>query len=293
MNEQMTTSLEQLAREDPEIALLALLYRDAIAAFNDPRWTEGNPDLAITTPVGSIPSLHDQTIKLDIQAFQQLLEQMIETAGLKRSFPEIVDVVRRIDLAAFAKAVIEWDIVAIDHLLKEPALSPATMLTLGGCAILPLMHALHSGRAEKFSGDNWNEGYCPICGSWPVLAEQRGLEKQLWLRCGRCFCGWRSRHQLCIFCGNNDHERLGYMAAEDERESRRIAVCDECRGALKVLATVAPMSPGELLRRDLQSLELDVAAADDGYTRPEQPGCSFMIHIDGTFSTSRSWIPWR
>jgi FdhE protein len=293
MHEQTTKSLEQLAREDPEIALLALLYRDAVASFDDPRWSESNPDLTIPTPIGQIPTLHDQTINLDVQAYLQLMEQMVETAALKRSFPEIIDLIRKIDLPLFAKAVIEWDIVAIDHMMNDPAISPATMLTLGGCALLPQMNALRRHGTTEFSTDKWDRGYCPICGSWPVLGEQRGLEKQLWLRCGRCFCEWRSRHQLCIFCGNADHQRLGYMAAEDERESRRISICHECHGSLKVIATVSPLSPGGLLQRDLQSLELDVAAADEGYTRPEQPGCSFTIHVNGMFSTNRSWLPWR
>jgi FdhE protein len=293
MHEQTTKSLEQLAREDPEIALLALLYRDAIASFDDPRWSESNADLTIPDPVGQIPSLHDQTINLDAQAFLQLLEQMVETAGLQRSFPEITDAIRNLDLPTFVKAVIEWNIVAIDRQMNDPAISPATMLTLGGCAILPQMYALQGARTAGFSTDKWDRGYCPVCGSWPLLAEQRGLEKQLWLRCGRCFAEWKSRHQLCIFCGNTDHQRLGYMAAEDERESRRISICHECHSSLKVMATVAPLSPGELLQRDLQSLELDVAAADEGYTRPEQPGCSFTIHVNGVFSSNRSWFPWR
>jgi FdhE protein len=293
MHEQTTRSLEQIAHDDPEIALLALLYRDAVASFEDPVWSTGNPDLRIFSPIGEIPVLHEQTLNLDLRAFLQLMERMITTAGLHETWPEINETIRAIDLAAFAKAVIEWNPIAIDELANDPAISPAVLLTVGGCALLPQMHAIQDARIPGYSTDKWNGGYCPICGSWPVLAEQRGLEKQLWLRCGRCFSEWRSRHQLCIYCGNTDHQRLGYMAAEDERESRRVSTCRECRGYLKVLATVTPLSPGELLKRDLKSLELDIAANDEGYARPEQPGCAFNISVNGTTRQERGWFPWR
>jgi FdhE protein len=293
MHDQTMTSLEQLARDEPDIALLALLYRDALASFDNEAWLEANPELSLGKPVGEIPALHEATINLDITVFKRLLLDMVETAGLRQEWPELVDTLNSIDLAQFAQAVIEWDLAAIDRLIDAPAVSPALLMTLGGCAILPQMHAIHAHRQDDFASAGWRSSYCPVCGSWPTLAEQRGLEKAIFLRCGRCFSEWPSRHQYCIFCGNDDHERLGYMAIEGERESRRVMTCDECQGFLKVIATVKPFTPGELLRRDLDTLVLDLAAGDEGYMRPEQPGCSFSIQINSVFSRDKSWFGWR
>ena len=32
----------------------------------------------------------------------------------------------------------------------------------------------------------WQQGYCPICGGWPLLAELRGIELAQYLRCAAC-----------------------------------------------------------------------------------------------------------
>ncbi|TVR73687.1 MAG: formate dehydrogenase accessory protein FdhE [Sphaerobacteraceae bacterium] len=293
MHEQTMTSLEQLAHDEPDIALLALLYRDGLASFEDQTWTGSNDGLTLGKPVGEIPALHEQVINLDIPTFQRLLLQMIETAGLPQQWPELPDTIRSIDLSEFARAVIEWDLEALDRLVDDPSLSPALLMSVGSCAILPQMHALHKSWHDNFSTNEWRSNYCPLCGSWPTIAEQRGLEKSIYLRCGRCFSEWPSRHQYCVFCGNDNHERLAYMAAEGERESRRVVTCKECSGYLKVLATVRPFSPGEVLRRDLESIELDLAASDEGYARPAQPGCSFSIRVSGIVTRDKSWLPWR
>lgn len=293
MHEQTMMSFERLARDEPDIALLALLYRDAINSFQDQTWADANPDLTLGKPIGEIPLLHDQTINLDIPTFQRLLLQMVETAGLQQEWPELSETLTKTDLSEFARAVIEWDLAALGHLIDDPSLSPALLMSVGGCAILPQMHALHTASKDDIAAANWRSSYCPLCGSWPAIAEQRGLGKAIFLRCGRCFSEWPSRHQYCIFCDNDDHEQLAYMAAEGERESRRIATCDACRGYLKILATVTPMEPGELLRRDLESVGLDLAVADEGYMRPSQPGCSFSIHVNGIATQDKSWFPWR
>jgi FdhE protein len=293
VQEQEILSLEQLASEDPDVALLALLYRDALASFDNPVWKDTNPEIRVDSPVGEIPALHESSVNLDLGAFRVLLHQMIQTAGLSNSWPEIGNTIDTLDLAAFAKAVIEWDAPAVDQLANDPVVPPSVLFTIGSCAILPQMYSLHAARTASFSTDEWKASYCPLCGSWPVLAEQRGLEKQLWLRCGRCFSEWRSRHQLCIFCETTDYRKLGYMAAEEERESRRVNTCNECHNYIKVLATISPLQPGELLKRDLESLELDVAATDEGFSRAQQPGCSFNITIHGVKQGERSWFPWR
>ena len=43
----------------------------------------------------------------------------------------------------------------------------------------------------------WQQGYCPICGGWPLLAELRGIELAQYLRCAACGSGWRSRRMFC------------------------------------------------------------------------------------------------
>ena len=72
------------------------------------------------------------------------------------------------------------DAVAISVNLDPDALSAAAAL-----AVMPLLQALRRRFAPAID-PRWSEGVCPVCGGWPMLAEQRGLERARRLRCGRC-----------------------------------------------------------------------------------------------------------
>jgi FdhE protein len=126
----------------------------------------------------------------------------------------------------------------------------------------------------------WEHGYCPVCAAWPTLLEVRGLERQRWLRCGRCGSGWSQINALCAFCGANEYRNQAYLAPEAERETRQALVCQECRGYLKAFTTLAPLDPGDVLLRDLLSLELDVAALEQGYARPEAPPLRLNVRLE-------------
>jgi FdhE protein len=118
----------------------------------------------------------------------------------------------------------------------------------------------------------WWEGYCPVCGAWPALAELRGLERKRWLRCGRCSAGWELPLLRCPFCGEMHHDNLGYLAPEESQQTRRVEVCKTCSGYLKAEATVRALAPWAVLLDDLATLPLDVAALERGYARPTRPG---------------------
>jgi FdhE protein len=139
----------------------------------------------------------------------------------------------------------------------------------------------------------WNVGYCPMCAAWPTLAELRGLERQRWLCCGHCGAGWHFRQQQCLFCSNTEHEKLGYLAAEKQKESRRAVICNCCHHYIKTLTTVTPLSPRELIIQDLTSLELDVAAFEQGYGRPQRPGFPLQLQLVSATSEKQGWLRWK
>ena len=124
-----------------------------------------------------------------------------------------------------------------------------------------------------------------------MLAEMRGLEREQWLRCGRCSSGWRFDAPTCVFCGEDRHEQLSYLAPEAERESRRAVTCEQCHGYLKAFATLAPLSLPDVLARDLSSIVLDVAALEAGYARPSVAGYQLDVRIEA-LRPSRTWTGW-
>ena len=111
----------------------------------------------------------------------------------------------------------------------------------------------------------WDHGFCPVCGSWPLLGEFRGLEQTRFLRCGLCAAGWEFPRLRCPFCGTADHRQLGYFYAEAEEGKYRAATCAVCRGYVKMVSVLGELPPPRLLVMDLATMHLDLVAADRGY----------------------------
>lgn len=110
-------------------------------------------------------------------------------------------------------------------------------------------------------------GRCPACGAPPLLAELRGRDRVRTLRCARCDTSWEFPRVACPACGERDHEKLTALHADGEESFRRADCCDSCRGYLKAIATLDPLSPEALLEKDLETVRLDWVAVDRGYHR--------------------------
>ena len=112
----------------------------------------------------------------------------------------------------------------------------------------------------------WTQGFCPACGSWPALVEVRDNR-----HCARCsFCGgaWARRPGQCLYCDTGG-ETLLEAAPDPSVPHRRVEMCRECGGYVKVIEVDHP-TPFELIPvLDLTTTDLDLGAATHGYRRPE------------------------
>ena len=109
----------------------------------------------------------------------------------------------------------------------------------------------------------WDKGYCPICGTAPVISIL-GASGQRQLVCGFCWHRWAARRMACPFCGNSDHRTLTYFFSESEKDCR-VYVCEKCRKYLKSVdrrELDRPLIP-EL--EHMASLHFDVKALEMGY----------------------------
>ena len=296
MIEQSIEPLRGLARTDPVVAPLALLQAEALQIAYDSAWERGLPEFVARGLDIGIPLLEGLAMSVDPDRTEALLVRLGAVAA--RAMPGEAESFHRatarlaIDPAASIEASITQDRVWLDVAADNTGVDAGLLATLAHVAALPLLQACGRQAAPLIAGATWNAGYCPVCAGWPTLCEMRGLERTRWLRCGRCGAGWPSQGQRCAFCGNANHETLGYLAAEAEREARRAETCDLCHSYLKTLATLTALSSVDLLVRDAATVELDVAAINDGYGRPEQPG--FQLHVrvepirrlDGRLSSS-------
>jgi FdhE protein len=146
---------------------------------------------------------------------------------------------------------------------------------LAELAASPFAHALQvallsprpdpAGSALSDAMRAWNHGYCAVCGSWPALAEVADGHRVL--RCSFCAAGWELNEYCCIYC--REHGEAFITAAPDEeRKDRRVEICGACQGYLKTI-DVAAISPFPLVAiTDMESMDLDLAAMEHGYSRP-------------------------
>ncbi len=139
---------------------------------------------------------------------------------------------------------------------------------------MPLLHAC---RRRWTLPKDWTHGYCPVCGAWPGFAEVCGVERTRYLRCLRCGAAWRAHALACAYCGMREHGRLGSLVPEDGRVHWAIELCRACIGYLKSFTALRPCAPESLLLRDLDTVELDLAARSRGYRRPEGTGYAFDV----------------
>lgn len=167
---------------------------------------------------------------------------------------------------------------------QVPALSPlpAGVPLLAAAGLDPSrvpMPLLYACRRRWALPQGWKHGYCPVCGAWPGFAELCGVERMRYLRCVRCGAAWRAHGLSCVYCGMREHARLGSLVPEEGAPKWAIELCRACNGYLKVFTALRPSAPEGLLLKDLETVELDLAAGTRGYRRPE--GTGYALDVAG------------
>lgn len=239
-----------------------------------------------------VPLLHDQPASVDVHYAADLFSRLVNVLQ-QREDPELQSGLDALVSAAttggmdperlfgeafvqhgehVAEIAVQFDVDA-DLLATIAAQAVAPLLRAYAERLLPLIERLDDGAAESAV---WQQGYCPVCGGWPSLAELRGVELAQFLRCAACGSGWRSRRLFCPYCGNDDFNTLQTLTIDGEKRFR-ISVCERCKGYLKVANAFDPPPPELLALDDTASLHLDVVAIERGYHRPG--GTGFFIEL--------------
>ena len=104
-------------------------------------------------------------------------------------------------------------------------------------------------------------GECPFCNAYPRIAfDSETARKMNCLLCGQ---EWEFSRLKCPYCGNNDHETLGYFEA-DGIEGVKVYYCDQCKYYIKVIDTrVREIFDAET--EDILTLIMDELAREEGY----------------------------
>jgi len=142
-------------------------------------------------------------------------------------------------------------------------LAPDLVWLLAELAASPFAHTLQTTLLPADA--DWNYGYCAACGSWPAMMEV--VDGHRILRCSFCASAWERNEYSCTYCSNSS-ETFVTAAPDQERIQRRLELCGACQGYLKTV-DVASLSPFPLLAiYDMETMDLDLAAMEHGYSRP-------------------------
>jgi FdhE protein len=269
--------LERLAKERPELAGSITFLRDILPKlYQEP---VVDPILSLTSDhsatklAGGVPLLRGEDVQLDIQAFHrrwQFICEAVQRHQKDQAGETLAQGLRKgtLDPKALAVELFAGRAQGIHARADALGLDPGMTATVLRLALFPVLAQFSTAFAPLRESVPWKQGYCPTCGSWPLLGEFRGLEQTRFLRCGLCAAAWEFPRLRCAFCGTSDHQVLGYLHVEGEEGKYRAATCDACRGYVKMVSTLGALSGPQLLVTELATMHLDLAALARNYISP-------------------------
>jgi FdhE protein len=269
--------------------VVAEVLREAASS----QWDAAVPDLRRPEDP-SAPLLSGGNIAVDRAAVRRLLERLIEiasrsaTAKMATLQPALLG---GVDVAALFSASICQDGERVVRIAATSGADAEALQAVVALVAVPWLHACNRRWASSIAG-TWMEGYCPVCGSWPAFAEMRGIERSRYLRCGRCGGGWHSHILHCGYCGTRDHDELTTLVPEMPGSPGIVEACRRCRGYVKAFTTLQGCPPATVMLQDLGSIDLDVAALEQGYTRPAGAGYTIEVMVDAP-AAARRFFAWN
>jgi FdhE protein len=217
------------------------------------------------------PLFSRQDLPLDFDTVSNLLTKFLEHLGnshrqdrgaLKKALEHLK---RGPDWALkLCQCILGRDEDTLTTIGKDAGLDKEVLRFLGCVALRPSLHALCDTFSQKIDKEEWDHGYCPLCGSQPSMAYIDKSGKR-YLHCELCGEEWAYPRLSCPFCQNQDHETLGYFQAEEEEGFR----VDYCRKCLRYIKTVDKRVFEEAAPMELEylaTIHLDILAAGQGFT---------------------------
>jgi FdhE protein len=285
------TTLESLKERRKEWAPWLAVVGEVLTETETTEW-----DMAVPTGVNvqpAIPLLAGAAINVQTSSVRRLLHRLIRTASMSGT-PKMATLESalqaNLDLLTLFKASLCQDTDRIKELASVHGADADALQAVIAMVPLPFLHACGRRWRSLISG-SWVEPYCPVCGSWPAFAEERGIERSRFYRCGRCGGEWHARSLSCPYCGLMDHDALVSLVPEAGRSHGVIEACTRCLGYVKAFTWLQGCAPATVLLEDLASADLDVAAFARGFSRPPGAGYPLEVAVTDRRATRRffSW----
>jgi FdhE protein len=284
--------LSTLGAKHAEWRPLLSLVEAALKEMERPVWAASVPAPGHSTATGE-PLVSGAIIRIASGPVRRWVHRAMTIAGAGASATPFAEALTggKLDPMALFEAAVGGDPDRLDDLSRAAGDDHGVLRVVGPIVAMPMLHACRQAWTPLVTAA-WAEGYCPICGGWPTLAEARGLDGQRRLRCGRCGGDWRTERLRCPFCGERGHEHLGSLAPEGA-EQQTVDVCERCRHYVKAVTVLTPILPEQVFLHDLATLVLDVIALERGYSRPAAEGRSVEVIATPSRLRTLFWLhPW-
>jgi len=158
---------------------------------------------------------------------------------------------------------------------ERTADAPRAMAFLAQSAMTPSLAAASDQLAEVLPAEDiWEHGYCPVCGSLPLIGCLEHTEGGRKLCCSYCLMRYRVVRIGCPFCGEKNFNKISYLHTPED-PSFKVHVCSTCSCYIKTADFRESDFVSLPLFDDLQSLPLDILAQKKGYRRPTPSGWGF------------------
>lgn len=220
------------------------------------------------------PLVDKKDLKLDMESGITLFKRLC--AVVQKRSDKIADDLKKINekldegelnLEELFEKVVAEDEEYLDATAGKLELNKELVLFLAKNSINPLLEAYADQLKGYVHQKKWWKGYCPICGSKPLIAALRKKEGERFLLCSSCGFEWRFGRMTCPFCGTQERKKHRYFFIEKESKAYRVDVCEKCKKYIKTIDMRELFEDVVLAVEDIGTLHLDIIAQNEGYER--------------------------
>ena len=227
-------------------------------------------DLLLMKRKEALPLINREDFVIDKRASEALLGEICSVATatneiLAKTATKVADAVDKgiVDTSALFSRILSEDETNLGEAAQELDIDKKILGFLVYSSIRPSLSLCAEQLATYLDNNAPKEnGYCPICGSPPVLSIL-GDEGERSLVCSFCGHEWMARRLCCPFCDNKDPKTWHYFFSQEEK-AYRVEVCDSCRKYLKTVDTRKTNHPLYPLVEQISTLHLDLLAQEQG-----------------------------
>ncbi len=274
------TGLQDLKRRHPEWEPWLAVIQEILSEAANPKWDAVVP-VRTEAQQDKVPLLAGVTLGLEKSSVRRVLERLIRIAycsGTPKMATLEPTLHAELDILTLFKMSVCQDTDRIGETAAFVGADSEAFQAVVALLPVPFLQACNRHWTPSIA-KSWVEGYCSVCGAWPAFAEVRGIERSRYFRCGRCGGEWQAQCLFCPYCSMNDHNELVSLVPEKSGSNSVIDACKRCLGYVKTFTKLQGSPAAKVMLDDLATVDLDVAALEQGYKRPQGAGYSLDVTV--------------